>query len=513
MFSSSSTSKEVPEKQEQDSDELSRFREEWKREVQQRREAGHKPQREAAPSTSSSYAPIIAPNLVPLITPIPQVHVASPSSPQTQKRPVISSASLNLNFTASSGPGSALAIYKQAVLHEENGELDEALQLYRQAFRKDPNVDKIYHREELLAAALTAGSSSLSSKTHVAKAHVIGTDAISGTNDDEDLSKTLQNLSLSRSSEHASKNLLASVLASFPQQLEFQPEEENTPVSINKLPDELLVDILKSLDTSAIERFASVSRKARVVSLESSIWRELVDATYKTPQVPDEDTVKVLLDQYLYDYRRLYIEHPRVRMDGVYIAVCHYVRAGQSENSWVNINHLITYHRYLRFFPNGQVISLLTNEGEHAPAQIIPLLKPTLKNMKGLFLGTWSLTGTTIIISNLIEAGLRSGLCLEDLSPSSPLPVHLLQGHAEHGSGSHGHGHYGHGHGHNQQPPQPIRYIFTMNLTLRSRPLGRWNKLDIVSYDSIHVETGDTQPVRLKHERPFWFSKVKSYAT
>ena len=27
----------------------------------------------------------------------------------------------------------------------------------------------------------------------------------------------------------------------------------------------------------------------------------------------------------MYDYRRVYIEQPRVRMDGVYIANCHYV--------------------------------------------------------------------------------------------------------------------------------------------------------------------------------------------
>jgi len=25
------------------------------------------------------------------------------------------------------------------------------------------------------------------------------------------------------------------------------------------------------------------------------------------------------------DYRRVYIEQPRVRLDGVYIAICHYV--------------------------------------------------------------------------------------------------------------------------------------------------------------------------------------------
>ena len=57
-------------------------------------------------------------------------------------------------------------------------------------------------------------------------------------------------------------------------------------------------------------------------------------------------------------------EQPRLRMDGVYIAVCHYMcvclllmlliaylplisRPGLSENYWVHTSHLVTYHRYL----------------------------------------------------------------------------------------------------------------------------------------------------------------------
>ena len=32
-----------------------------------------------------------------------------------------------------------------------------------------------------------------------------------------------------------------------------------------------------------------------------------------------------VIDRHLSDYRRVYIEHPRVRLDGVYIAICHYV--------------------------------------------------------------------------------------------------------------------------------------------------------------------------------------------
>lgn len=41
--------------------------------------------------------------------------------------------------------------------------------------------------------------------------------------------------------------------------------------------------------------------------------------------------------------------------------------------------------------------------------------------------------------------------------------------------------------------------------------LTRWNKLDFDGYDSIDSKSGEALPVAMKHERPFWFSKVRSY--
>ncbi|KZT09989.1 uncharacterized protein LAESUDRAFT_711829 [Laetiporus sulphureus 93-53] len=253
--------------------------------------------------------------------------------------------------------------------------------------------------------------------------------------------------------------MLASILASWPQDLAFEPEDEKQATPLQRLPNELLVHILRCLNITTLERFALVNRKARVVSLDISIWRP--------PQISDEEDLTVLVLQYSSDYRRLFIEHPRVRWDGVYIAVCHYIRAGASENAWVNVSHLITYHRYLRFYPNGQVLSLLANE-EMPPQQIIPVLKPTL-HMKGLFIGNWHLSGTTVHVTSLT-----------DPHPSMD---------------------------------SRARYAFQMTLDLRSRPLGRWNRLDFRAYDSVDIESGETTPLALKHERPFWFSKIVHIGT
>ena len=133
-----------------------------------------------------------------------------------------------------------------------------------------------------------------------------------------------------------------------------------------------------------------------------------------------------------------------------------------------------------RFYPNGQVISLLANE-EHEPQHVITVLRPTLRMkvrvgpmshimclnlLQGFYIGTWKLSGLTVLISNLLD-------------PSNPT----------------------------------ARYSFQMTLTLRSRPLGRWNKLEFDEYESINLEDGEATALGLKNERPFWFSKVRSYSS
>jgi F-box protein 9 len=66
---------------------------------------------------------------------------------------------------------------------------------------------------------------------------------------------------------------LAKLVANFPEILSFEPEIEQQAVPLRKLPDELLVMILRKLDPTSIERFAIVSRKARLIALESTIWK------------------------------------------------------------------------------------------------------------------------------------------------------------------------------------------------------------------------------------------------
>lgn len=61
-----------------------------------------------------------------------------------------------------------------------------------------------------------------------------------------------------------------------------------------------------------------------VVCFISCLSRRLVLATYKPPQIEEDEKIGDTINKFQKDYRRMFIEKPRVRLDGVYIAVCHY---------------------------------------------------------------------------------------------------------------------------------------------------------------------------------------------
>lgn len=451
---------------EAESSDLVRFREEWKEEVRQRRAASQQAHPEPDLQTHRHAPSLVDTSQFPASTTAPassNVPIQPSSQPDSHSR--VAASNSNASVHTFNSPDSydsptltrAVGIYRSAVRHEQDGLLDEALKLYSQAFRLEPNVDRAYFWEERRSqqsatpVPLVGDLGGLPNATCTGKGNV---NAAHGTTIIRTVTKE----------KYCASGVLAKVVANFPADLVFTPEDEREGAALNTIPDELLLHILRSLDTTTIERFAAVCRKARVLTLDSSIWRDFVYMAYKPPQIPDADSVETIIKRFNANYRQTYIEQPRLRFDGVYISVCHYVRRGASEYAWVNNMHLITYHRYLRFFADGIVLSLLANE-EHTPQSVIPVLKPSLQ-MKGVHVGSWQLDGSLVRISDL----------------------------------------------HAPQDYPRSRYRFQMTLALHSKPLGRWNRLEIISYESVSVEEGEVVPCVLKHERPYWFSKVKSYS-
>lgn len=177
---------------------------------------------------------------------------------------------------------------------------------------------------------------------------------------------------------------------------------------------------------------------------------------------------------------------------------------------------MITYRRYLRFLPNGLVYSMLSSDNTASSQEVVSLLRPDGPHIKGLRIGRWRVE----------EQPTENGQGTE--------PIVMLTGLMDAGVLGHG-----------NTTTADAKYTFTMRLGLRTKPLGRyiyfqlklsvftneliltkyfvyhsfldsssrWNKLDILRYESVRIGSGEAIPLPLKSEKPFWFSKVLSYGS
>jgi F-box protein 9 len=310
-----------------------------------------------------------------------------------------------------------------------------------------------------------------------------------------------------------------------------KPEIEGMPVPpcpISKLPHEILVHILTDvaiLDVAAFVRLAQVCKRLTyLVNTEEHIWRriclgsevgfgamhyrwqteisggsleeEIVDETLD-PSASEgplsgldlevSSHILLLHKAYSSSWQKMFRLRPRIRFNGCYISTVNYFRPGQASPSQITWNSpvlSVTYFRYLRFFRDGTVISLQTTA---EPVDVVHFLTksnreshkggqgahPPSAIMKDAFRGRWRLSTT----SDNPEAELQDA--------EGDLYVETE------GVG---------------------KYIFNMEFSLRSAGKGaRNNKLVWKRYWHSNMLSNDSGEFSLKHDKPFFWSRVKSY--
>lgn len=128
-----SNGKTIPPLEEEPS-ELARFRAEWRAELESRKRST---QSNTTGTETASAPGSPTPTGLPFVFPVlrPKEQGTSTISALSGSHPAIAPDGRVINPQRTKGLDDALRIYRQAVLHEQAGDLDEALLFYRQAFR------------------------------------------------------------------------------------------------------------------------------------------------------------------------------------------------------------------------------------------------------------------------------------------------------------------------------------------------------------------------------------------
>jgi len=406
-----------------DETELSRFREQWKEEVTARalppatspsasvsgaEARSHKPRPPSfshiRPSAKDSQidGDDFADGL-----PVSGKHIPTSPPPRAARRPSLS---------VVGAPKSALEHYEKAVEKEGEGNLGESLKLYRQAFRMDDAVDKAYKDKHFprapAASVRDKGKDKSKDKGKATAAAQESTTQRPVPPGISELVASFAGLAIDPAPETA---LAAGDGAAAETEEDVETKKKFSLLAA--VPFELLLHILRFValaDVASFSRLAQVCKGlCYIVGTEDRIWRDVCKAAFRrqvwdwnvsvggkppidgvlggddfAASVEEDDdeeekrTVPVdeeLLRLYHGSWREMFHLRPRLRYNGIYISTCNYHRSGGHSGtslSWDTPVHIVTYFRYLRFYPDGTLLSLLTT---HEPATVVySLSKPAL---------------------------------------------------------------------------------------------------------------------------------------
>jgi F-box protein 9 len=441
-------------------------------------------------------------------------------------------------FTArrsSKEPRSALEHYERAVEKESQGNLGASLSHYRQAYRLNDRVDQIYKSKHFPAKSKTANPNPSNAPATVpATAHH---------------SSKEPNLGISALELVASFAGLPILGA--PPLIE---GDRPPPCPISKLPSEVLLEILLQTairDPASFVRLGAVCKAlAYHVCRENQIWKRVaLGAEFGlASQIYDFSTnlqgcefidrpLGSALDRYPItedsfsdpqhqDWREVFHSYPRIRFTGVYISTVNYTRPGgasASQATWNSPVHIVTYYRYLRFFRDGTVISLLTtNEPievvQHLTKENVNLVRSNTKEHHPLnftsnapALGAASTQNAPPTAHNLMKHALRGRwrLCYPSRDggdgingTAAEVPVPMTAADEE-------------GDLHIETEGAGPRYMYMMHLSLKSSSRSKHsvknNKLQWKGFWSYNQLTNDWAEFQLKNDKAFFFSRVRSY--
>lgn len=425
-------------------------------------------------------------------------------------------------------PESALEHYERAVEKENQGNLGDSLVHYRKAYRLDASVDVSYKHKHFPPLSKPENRNPSNAPATVPS--------------------TAHHSSKEPKEPKATSALIATfaglpVLGAPP----IIDGDQPPPCPMSGLPSEILFEILLNtaiLDPASFARLGLVCKRlAYHVHVENQIWKRIalgpefglagqlyafqtdvqgreainrtLESSHTSPKI-DESTFENPKNQ---DWRKIFHSHPRIRFTGVYISTVNYTRAGgasASQSTWNTPVHIVTYYRYLRFFRDGTVISLLsTNE----PIDVVPhLTKENVSLVRGgkdhhplnFTSSAPAINGPSAPMApptahQLMKYALRGRwrLCHPVAAKQ-----HDVADIAIAGVGTEGDVYI-------ETEGAGPRYLYTMQLVLKSSGRSKHgvknNKLQWKGFWSYNQLTNDWAPFQLKNDRAFFFSRVKSY--
>lgn len=133
--------------------------------------------------------------------------------------------------------------------------------------------------------------------------------------------------------------------------LQTPSEKRRSPIQ-DKLPHEIMMKLFSKLGPYGLGVVSCVCRQWYILAQYPQLWCKACLDVFAESTI--EENVQLLKQHYACSWKRMFLQRPHLRFDGVYVARNTYLRTGVVEWRTREVVHLVTYFRYLAFWPNGK---------------------------------------------------------------------------------------------------------------------------------------------------------------
>ncbi|CCE93219.1 SCF ubiquitin ligase complex subunit HRT3 TDEL_0F04080 [Torulaspora delbrueckii] len=255
---------------------------------------------------------------------------------------------------------------------------------------------------------------------------------------------------------------------------EAEQEQKVLPCWILELlPNDLLLKIVRQVVLTSGESWLNLSltcSKFNELCLQNTVPYKVFASYIYEKQRYDQASLELnqisdlhILEEDLWktNHQKMLKDRPYIKFQGIYISIVNYLRHGANAEgslSLINPIQMITYYRYFRFYPDGRCLRLVTtDEPSHVVSHFSDKTTP-----KGSEICRWSLA----LDDNLGRLNIRRS---------------------------------------------DEKYSYFEELQIKSQGHKRHNRLSWINSLVIDKE-GNVSECSLRNEKPFFFSRVRSYA-
>lgn len=196
------------------------------------------------------------------------------------------------------------------------------------------------------------------------------------------------------------------------------PRKQVTLAPIQLLcTDDVILRLFSFLSATDLVAASLVCTHWYELAQDPKLWRQLCTEAFNQDAIANE---RLVFTNYGNSWKRMFVDRPRIRTEGVYVSRNTYFRLGAVHFEVKNPVHLVVYYRYFRFFGDGTILTRTSPDPVRKVWPSVAQMPAVVGRGDTRLTGKWEAKGSQVFVACEYPGNPRSEMRCRLLLRSRP---------------------------------------------------------------------------------------------